>query len=372
MGIHADKTTFAQEALAKATEDTNAVLQQQGADMGDLEKAYDAANRSIAHMASAQLDTLGAQGVLGVQKDLTAELGNQVRIWQDMRIDPEQIANVLIPGWLDQQRGITKEMEATGRATSSVNAEYNDLLGKVKGVVNAALDPGVGVDPQSMLEAMGFPREDAINENARRLADIAANGLKGQDWLGEFKNEVPDIWQMIRLAQNPQEEAARLLQDFQDGLLTSPIDKERAKELVRRVITGDQNMAAFATEIAGELASEMGVPLQTALAAAQGTLGGGAGLGTEAATTFADDALASMEDTDGGGNFVVAFADGMRAKYSLLATAGSDAGGVWGTAFLAKVENSVPPQLISLLSDLVTPEVMSRMNQRGTLTGAVP
>ena len=76
---------------------------------------------------------------------------------------------------------------------------------------------------------MGFPREDEINENARRLADIAKNGLKGQEWLDEFQSEVPDIWKMIRLAQNPQEEAARLLADFQDGLLTSPIDKENGQ-----------------------------------------------------------------------------------------------------------------------------------------------
>jgi len=127
---------------------------------------------------------------------------------------------------VEAARAAEKQNTAVAKSVDSLSQEYQDLAGKVQSVLSGALDPGVGVDPDKVLEAMGFPREDAINENARRLADIAANGLKGQDWLGAFGDEVPDIWRMIRTAQNPQEEAARLLKDFQDGLLTSPIDKE--------------------------------------------------------------------------------------------------------------------------------------------------
>jgi hypothetical protein len=262
-----------------------------------------------------------------------------------------------------------------GRVASSVaqvSKEYSALESAVSGVLAGALDPGVGVDPQKILEGMGFPREDAINENARRLADIAVNGLKDQDWLGEFGNEVPDIWRMIRTAQNPQEEAARLLQDFQDGLLTSPIDKQKAKEIVKRQIMGDQNMAALANEIATELAAEMGIPMQQALAAAQGTIGGGTGLGSEAATQFAEGAAAGMEEGDGGGMMVTKFIDQARAKYSLLTTAGKDAGKLWGAGFIEVVGENVPPALIDILTNLVTPAVMGRMAQRGSLTGANP
>jgi hypothetical protein len=204
------------------------------------------------------------------------------------------------------------------------------------------------------------------------LADIAANGLKDQDWLGEFRNEVPDIWNMIRLAQNPQEEAARLLQDFQDGLLTSPIDKAKAKEIVRRQITGDQNMAALATEIATELAAEMGIPMQQALAAAQGTLGGGTGMGTEAATTFADGAAAALDEGNGGGAFVTKFTEQMKASYNLLSQAGKDAGKMWGANFLEVVGENVPPALVKILVELTTPGVIAALAQKGSLTGATP
>jgi hypothetical protein len=62
----------------------------------------------------------------------------------------------------------------------------------------------------------------------------------------------------------------------------------------------------------------------------------------------------------------------MRASYPLLVTAGKDAGKMWGSAFLAVVGDNVPPQLISILTDLITPGIVSRLAQKATLTGATP
>jgi len=273
---------------------------------------------------------------------------------------------------VEAAREAEKANKATGSSVEKLSEEYSDLQSKVSSALSGALDVGVGVDPDDVLAALGFPREDEINENARRLADIAKNGLKNQEWLDEFKNEVPDIWQMIRTAQNPQEEAARLLADFQDGLLTSPIDKSKVKEIVRRQIMGDENMAALANEIAGELAAEMGIPLQQALAATNGAMGTGAGAGGQAATTFSDAASDGLDDSDGGGAFVDKFTEQMRARYSLLETAGRDAGKTWGESFLAIVGENVPPGLISLLTELVTPGVMAKFAQQGTLQGTAP
>jgi antitoxin component of RelBE/YafQ-DinJ toxin-antitoxin module len=273
---------------------------------------------------------------------------------------------------VEAAREAEKANKATATSVEKLSEEYSNLQGKVQSVLAGALDPGVGVDPDDVLEAMGFPREDVINENARRLADIAKNGLMGQEWLDEFQNEVPDIWKMIRLAQNPQEEAARLLKDFQDGLLTSPIDKGMAKEIIKRQIMGDQNMAALANEIATELAAEMGIPMQQALAATSSTLGTGSGAGSQAAATFSEAAVAGLEEENGGSAFVSKFTDQMRASYSLLQTAGRDAGKMWGTEFLSVVGDNVPPGLIDLLTQLVTPGVMAKFAQQGTLQGTAP
>lgn len=278
-----------------------------------------------------------------------------------------------MPIVIGDQEKLTAATYATGQAAAQTSQEYTSLQSAVSSVLSSALDPGVGVDPDAVLERLGIPRADAINENARRLADIAANGLKDQDWLGAFQNEVPDIWEMIRTASNPQEEAAYLLRDFQDGLLTSAIDRDKAKEIVKRQILGDRNMAQMAQEIAQELAGEMGVPLQEALAASRSALGGGGGgdsIGGEAASAFVEGADLGMQESDGGGRMVDTFVAQMRANYSKLSTAGRDAGRQWGDGFMAVVGENVPPALINLLSTLVTPQVMAQFAQRGTLVGA--
>lgn len=364
------------------TEQLAALKAQSDATSSALAGISSAAIGAIHSAASAAVGLMPSADIARIYGENTKHIADQVKVMHDVGMSQDEIdfktqemakkASLPFDLAVEAAREAEKANNQVAKSVDSLSKEYTDLQSKVAGVLSGALDPGVGVDPQAMLEKMGVPRADAINENARRLADIAANGLKGQDWLGEFQKEVPDIWKMIRLAQNPQEEAAHLLQDFQDGLLTSPIDKAKAKEIVRRQIMGDQNMAAFATEIATELAAEMGIPMQQALAAAQGTLGGGAGMGTEAATTFADGAAAALDENNGGGNFVTKFSDQMKASYGLLSQAGKDAGKLWGANFLEVVGDNVPPALVKILTDLVTPGVVAALAQKGSLTGAVP
>ena len=325
---------------------------------------------------------VGGEAGLARQAAVTAELETQRKLWEDQGYTQKEIAEVLMPGYVSQLSQADSKLFSAATNTKTLSEEaraaeqaFNNLKSSVESVLQSALDTGTGVDPEAVLEKLGIPRADAINENARRLADIAQNGLKGQDWLGDFASEVPDIWRMIRTAQNPQEEAAYLLRDFQDGLLTAAIDKGKAKEIVKRQIMGDQNMAALALEIAQEIAAEMGIPLQEAMAATRGALGvsgGGAGVGTEAANQFADGADLGLDERNAGGNFVDKFIAQTQAAYGRLKTAGGEAGKQWGNEFLAVVGNNVPPGLVDILVNLTTPGVMAQIAQRGTLTGAVP
>lgn len=54
---------------------------------------------------------------------------------------------------------------------------------------------------------------------------------------------------------------AQLLKDFQDGLRPELLDKEKAKDLVRRGLLGEKNLKSLTDEIAKELAGELGVVL---------------------------------------------------------------------------------------------------------------
>lgn len=368
--------------------------------LGQLKAQSDAAISALAGIESAAIGRLesAASGAVGVgfgagnaaeiYAENTARIRGQIKAMEDLGLSQEYIKFKSQELADEAARPFTLAIEAAHEA-SRATGSYGDTLSEAEqqakqafdniasmasGVLSQALQHGTGVDPDAVLEKLGLPREDAINESARRLADIAANGLKGQDWLGDFASDVPNIWQMIRTAQNPQEEAAYLLRDFQDGLLTSAIDKDKAKAIVKRQIMGDQSMAAMATEIAQEIAQEMGIPLQEALAATKGALGGGGvtDSGAEAATAFGEGAVMGLEQGSGGADFVAGYVNQMRANFSLIKTAGADAAKVWGTEFLAIVGANVPPGLVSILTQLVTPGVMASIAQKGTLTGANP
>lgn len=325
---------------------------------------------------------LGGDAGLAKQKEVTGELNTQVKLWKDQGYTQQQINDVLLPGMVSQINAADSAMFSTATHTEQLSdaakaakEQFDNLKSVAENVLKSALNTGTGVDPQAVLEKMGIPRADVVNENARRLADIAQNGLKGQNWLGDFQSQVPDIWKMIRLAQNPQEEAAHLLQDFQDGLLTSPIDKAKAKEIIKRQIMGDANMSAMAQEIATEISQEMGIPLQEALAKTKGVLGGGGAgttAGTDTATAFNDGANTQLDASDTGGGLVDKVISQINANMAKLGSAGKAAAKVWGDAFIGTVGDNVPPALISILVNLTTPGVMAQLAKNATLTGANP
>lgn len=245
-------------------------------------------------------------------------------------------------------------------AVRAANSEMSALTGKVSGVLNEALRLDVGIDPAAFL-----PRPDAVNENARRLADIMANGFKGQSWLDEFASEVPDIYAALHASGDPRAEAARLLQDFQAGLVPALIDKEAAKERVRQMILGDRNVASMAQEIAAELSAELGISMGQAQAAAMHSLG------VALPTGSGEKGGGSAQGLDGaaeGGKFMSGFIQSVNGALAGLRASGAAAGASWGEGFLGAVSAHVPGALVSMLTSLVGAALATQESQ----TGATP
>lgn len=265
------------------------------------------------------------------------------------------------------------------RAASEAAREFENLKGKVAGVLSGALDPGVGVDPNEILEGLGL-RENAINENARRLADIAKKGFADQEWLGDFEREVPEVFKRIVDAADPRAEAARLLRDFQDGLVPELIDKDTAKDRVRRMLLGEARMEELATEIAQELAAEFGKPVAEIESKARSALGGAAtpvkvapeidagALGG----AFATGAAAAVRDSGVGDRMTTALEAQLKSESNLkrAASAGAEQGKAWGQGFLDTVGENVPARLIEIITNLVTPGVQAQLQLQSSLTGA--
>lgn len=243
-------------------------------------------------------------------------------------------------------RGYATALNDVAIAGTNVSTSMSGLQGEVQSALSGALD--AGVDPAAFL-----PREDAINENARRLADIMVNGFKDQSWLEEFKAEAPDVYGALMAAQDPQAAAAGMLQQFQDGLLPGLIDKEAVKEKVKRAILGDANMSALAQEITAELAAEMGQDP----AALAGTVN--QAMGRTAGDTSSGDMQTAVISQLKAANFINA-----------IGGAAGQAGTKWGDGFLAQIAGNVPAALIDLLATLVAPLVREKNQQEDSRSGA--
>lgn len=222
-----------------------------------------------------------------------------------------------------------------------------------------------GIDVGSLL-----PREDAVEEPARRLADIAVRGFESP-WTEYIKTTFPEIWEQLQSSGDPKGAAASILRDFEAGLRPELLDKGKAKELVKRALLGDANMSALASEIAAELSAEMGISLESAQSAAQSVLGGGTG-SSGVGTAFGDGVATGVKDSNAGGRAVAELVSQLAIKDNLTAVynAGQTHGSQYGSGFLATVGANLPGGLIAILVAAVSPGVLATVNAQGGRTGA--
>ena len=321
----------------------------------------DAASQRLRSNALGIAGTVGAEEAMRIYQAQNELLNRNVGAWKAMGLSEEEVLfrtaelEASLAGPVNQVRQMESDMRKVAPAVQEIDRAFEDLKGKVSGILSGGLNVGVGVNPEDFL-----PREDAINENARRLADIMVGGFKGQDWLGEFASEVPDIYAILQESGNPQEAAAQLLRDFQDGLRPELLDRERAKELVRRAILGEQNMAQLAQEIATELSQELGVSLSQAQEAAGSALGVGSALtegvvsdrpGDKAITTL------STQLTE-------------KSNLARVAQSGYAVAVAWGDAFVSRVGENVPGALIDILLMRILPALQASQAAQTGAEGA--
>lgn len=319
-----------------------------------------------------------------------------------------------------QQEAEASAKKYANTVENDIKRAYESVRSTVEGVVKGALSDIAGVDPSKILvdpketdpkkQKFLLPREDEINENAKRLADIAVNGFKGQDWLGKFKEAVPDIFKALEESGDPRATAARMLKDFQDGLEPELIDKEKAKERVRKMLLGEAKMSELVKEITDELAQETGGDAGQISVLAKAALGvGGDGAkdaaatagagGTEAGAAFGKAAAVAAGQvsaqtfgttgTQSGAAFRDAAVDAIAGTGDKLVgsletqlkaddivkriqKSGEASGEVWGGGFLNTVGNNLPNALVDLLFSKLVPRLNAYNQTQAQLQGTTP
>jgi len=325
---------------------------------GQVGAARDAANslnsyaRSAANAGANSAGAIGPlRGLAGALRDVAMSGGgpNRMDKWEKINYDLTGItpkAYALKDGFAALGETFdTFSYSAGGAASSLEGFDALDGIGsKVQGLLSGALDVGVGPDPSSLL-----PREDALNEDARRLADVMVNGF-GSPWASYFQSEFPALFAEMTAGGDIQAGAASMLQEFEQGLRPELINQDMVKERVKAMLVGDANMAALAQEITAELQAEMAGMDPAQISAA---VGGALGIGDTGVSSGIEDEL------------------GNAALIGKIQGTGTTAGKSWGNAFLAYVESNVPATLVGLLVDLVTPGVRAKINAEGSAEGAL-
>jgi len=363
----ADK--LAQDAIA-----SQEALEQQVKATTDALNALQAKSESVkasitSSLMSGATDFVGGDAVAGynIAREKSVELETQLaQIALANNISMEDANKYILPELIAGQTDLWREATKTSSAVAQISDEYRNLQSAVDSVLSEALDVGVG---DAWRE--GLPRPEAVNEDARRLADVAVQGF-ASPWAKYFQDTFPDLWGEMTSGGDIQSAAAEILNQFEQGLRPELIDKETAKERVRKMIMGDANLAELAREITNELAAEMGVSAETIRGYADSVLGTNdtSTAGTDASSAFGDGAVSQIKEAQTGAIVVGEFLAQIRENFETIKTEGKNAGKEWGGGFLETVRDGVPAELVSLLTDLVTPGVMANLSQYGTLTGA--
>lgn len=367
-------------AAGESVDELRRVMSSAKAEFGQLQSARDATVSGLAQAAARNNQFIGPDQSYKLYLDGVKQVDRQVEVLTNRlangTITSEEFAYQL--AFVGQNAtGAFDQLEADRRVTekwatsagTDLNQAFDDLKGKVSSVLGEALNVDVGFNPDDIL-----PREDAINEPARRLADIAVNGYKSP-WVEYFKSEFPGLFQQFFAGaagdDGIKQNAAQLMRNFQDGLVPELLDKDKAKERVRKMLLGEQNMAALAQEIATELSGEFGnvAPADIQAIASQ-ALGGRS---TDTKATNAALGAGLVEGVSGAGNQAIqAVAAELKSENNLklIGDAGRSGGSMWGKGFLETVGSSVPQQLIEILATLVTPLVQGNLSQQASLQGA--
>jgi hypothetical protein len=266
----------------------------------------------------------------------------------------------------------SKKLAAGGLA--DINKAYDDIKSKASSVITGALQTDVKVENQ--------PYQDGINENSKRLADIANKGFAGQSWMEEFKTEAAGVYEELKKVEEAggdvKAKAAEIFANVQAGLDLRTLDRGMIKQRVKDMILGDQNVAALAAEIAQELSQEMGVPLAQVQATTRTALGlpteDSAGAGKGGAETKGDTGKATGQAAGGAfGTGFIAGIDGPAIAASAIASiavgfllnekkvrgSGAVVGAWWGEGFMGTVGENVPPGLLEMLVAKLLPAILA-------------
>ena len=160
----------------------------------------------------------------------------------------QMFAGELQSGWNDQANQVVSQLNKVG----SAGTKTADVMEQVGKRINSALDSMIGGVLQDSTKGLIklddlLPREDTVDENARRMADVAVKGFQSP-WYEGLKNMFPE--EVLQGGEEAvKKHAARMVRDHQEGLTAVFYDTNRAADMVIEKLRGAQEQQAKIAEI---------------------------------------------------------------------------------------------------------------------------
>jgi len=267
-----------------------------------------------------------------------------------------------------------------------------------------------------------LPREDAVDEKARRMADVAVKGYKSP-WFEGLRDMFPD--EILNQGEGKvKESAARMVRDHQQGLTTMFYDTEMAADKVLEQIQAKADMGDFVAQVrekvkekganvedldimealgidvsdqkmAGAAASaqrsmseivptyeeiinqiaELGEaesPLIDYLTPSEDGVDTLKTAGTDAASTLGEEVVRQATEGAYGTRAIDAIINQMTAAEERLKKSGKDAGNWWGTALTATIRQNTPQELLDILIVELIPLMTKALAAEAERGGVAP
>jgi len=391
-------------ASAQAVADINAQLKATGGLNVGVETF-----RQASQLGSMVVPKVGAAGGVKYMEDMASQISKQRSLWNLAGYEVSVIDSVLMPSYIQQltkatedQYGLNQQVAKMPQAWKDAESAFNDMLSKVEGALSEALSLDA-IGGESLFSDI-LPREDAVQEDAFRLADVMVKGFESP-WAEYFKSNFPQLFDELTAGGDIKAGAAKMLREFQAGLRPELLDMDQLKQGIKDQLTRQTQMDAIAKQLATELSQEMGINMEQVLAASRGFVGGTTGtdlggeggaaplpvvpelqidpgsletqlldvgtpVGSTFGTIFHDGTIAEIEGKNTGGQIVSKVVEQISAGAATITMSGKGSGQLWGQGFLDVVGQNVPPGLVKILTDLVTPGVQANLQSEQSRTGA--
>lgn len=275
--------------------------------------------------------------------------------------DPDEFALFVAPV-IDQWETYASDLKSSLKDSNDALRSHAQIVKDVMKELGSIIDGAIQPTTEGLIdieEILGY--QDAVDEPARRMADVAANGFKSE-WLGNLKDLGLIPQEVLDAGEGELRKfAARMVQIHEQGLSPALYDEETIKQRVREQFAGRVAMEGFKEKIKADLLAE---GLDISASDISSALGEGA-----IGTAFADSFVGQVAAGNPTGRVVNALKTAILEQRQDYIDLGKS-GGAWVTeGIISEIKAGLPQETYNTLAQNLLPIIIRALIDQQDRTG---